>query len=138
MKAIKVWFSEDKLFIISQDNEELWQSLLWYPRLKLATELQRESFRLTPFGIRWDDIDEDVSFESFTYEDREPKADIARIFKSFPEINVSSIARRMGIRQSVMASYLCGAKIPSEKRKLEIEKTLHQIGQDLLDIKLTT
>jgi len=136
MEAKKVWFSEDKIYILSQDNEELWQSLLWYPRLKLASELQRESFRLTPFGIRWDDIDEDVSFESFTYEDREPKADIARIFKSFPEINVSSIARRMGIRQSVMASYLCGAKKPSESKKAEIEKILHKLGQELLAVKL--
>jgi len=136
MKAKKVWFSEDKIFILSQDNEELWQSLLWYPRLKLATEIQREAFRLTPFGIRWYDIDEDVSFESFTYEDREPKADIARIFKSFPEINVSSIARRMGIRQSVMASYLCGAKKPSESKKAEIEKILHKLGQELLAVKL--
>ena len=138
MKAKKVWFSEDKIFILSQDNEELWQSLLWYPRLKLATEIQREAFRLTPFGIRWDDIDEDVSFESFTYEDREPTADIARIFKSFPEINVSSIARRMGIRQSVMASYLCGAKKPSESKKAEIEKILHKLGQELIAVKLTS
>jgi len=45
------------------------------------------------------------------------------------EINVSSIARRMGIPQSVMASYLCGAKKPSESRKAEIEKMLHQIGR---------
>ena len=138
MEAKKVWFLEDKIFILSQDNEELWQSLLWYPRLKLATELQRETFRLTPFGIRWDEIDEDVSFESFTYEDREPSVDIARVFKSFPEINVSSVARRMGIRQSVMASYLCGAKKPSESKKAEIEKILHKLGQELLSIRLTS
>ena len=138
MEAKKVWFSDDKLFILSQDNEELWQSLLWYPRLKLATDLQRESFRLTPFGIRWEEIDEDVSFESFTYEDREPSVDIARVFKSFPEINVSSVARRMGIRQSVMASYLCGAKKPSESKKAEIEKILHQLGTELLTVKLTS
>ena len=138
MEAKKVWFSQDKLFILSQDNEELWQSLLWYPRLKLATDLQRESFRLTPFGIRWEEIDEDVSFESFTYEDREPSVDIARVFKSFPEINVSSVARRMGIRQSVMASYLCGAKKPSESKKAEIEKILHQLGTELLTVKLTS
>lgn len=138
MEANKVWFSEDKIFILSQDNEELWQSLLWYPRLKLASKLQRESFRLTPFGIRWDEIDEDVSFESFTYEDKEPSVDIARVFKSFPEINVSSVARRMGIRQSVMASYLCGAKKPSESKKAEIEKILHKLGQELLSIRLTS
>ena len=138
MEAKKVWFSQDKLFILSQDNEELWQSLLWYPRLKLATDLQRESFRLTPFGIRWEEIDEDVSFESFTYEDREPSADIAHVYKSFPEINVSSVARRMGIRQSVMASYLCGAKKPSESKKAEIEKILHQLGTELLTVKLTS
>ena len=138
MEAKKVWFLEDKIFILSQDNEELWQSLLWYPRLKLATELQRETFRLTPFGIRWDEIDEDVSFESCTDEDREPSVDIARVFKSFPEINVSSVARRMGIRQSVMASYLCGAKKPSESKKAEIEKILHKLGQELLSIRLTS
>jgi hypothetical protein len=138
MEANKVWFSEDKIFILSQDNEELWQSLLWYPRLKLASKLQRASFRLTPFGIRWDEIDEDVSFESFTYEDKEPSVDIARVFKSFPEINVSSVARRMGIRQSVMASYLCGAKKPSESKKAEIEEILHQLGKELLTVKLTS
>jgi hypothetical protein len=93
---------------------------------------------LTPFGIRWDEIDEDVSFESFTYEDKEPSVDIARVFKSFPEINVSSVARRMGIRQSVMASYLCGAKKPSESKKAEIEEILHQLGKELLTVKLTS
>ena len=64
--------------------------------------------------------------------------DITLVFKAFPEINDSSVARRMGIRQSVMASYMCGAKNPSESKKAEIEQILHELGQELLAVKLTT
>jgi len=38
----------------------------------------------------------------------------------------------------VMASYLCGAKKPSESKKAEIEEILHQLGKELLTVKLTS
>lgn len=51
-------------------------------------------------------------------------------------INVSMLARHMGIPQSVFASYLCGLKKPSEKRKKEIEKALHELGDELSAVTL--
>ncbi len=39
--------------------------LKWFPRLENASEQQRESFELSPFGIHWEEIDEYLSFEGF-------------------------------------------------------------------------
>ena len=68
-KAKEVWFSDDCIFIETYDGEKLSQSLKWYPRLAEATEVQRTAFRLSSMGIHWEQLDEDVSFESFTYKD---------------------------------------------------------------------
>lgn len=136
MKAKKVWFDEGRIFILTDDGLSLWQSLLWYPRLLNATDEQRSAYRLTPFGIRWESIDEDVSFESFTYEPSEPDNKVSRVLKSFPEINVSQLARRVGIAQSVLAAYICGSKTPSAERCEKIERALHQLGQELIATRL--
>ncbi|MFI3290165.1 MAG: DUF2442 domain-containing protein [Rikenellaceae bacterium] len=136
MDVKKVWFEDDKIFILIEDGKELWQSISWYPRLMSATEEERAEFRVNAFGIRWDKLDEDVSFESFTYEEREPTNEVAQAFSRLKEINVSKLAERMGINQSLLASYICGSKKPSLERKREIEKALHQLGSELISIRL--
>lgn len=136
MEVKKIWFENEKIFILTTENEELWQSLLWYPRLLNASDTQRSSYRITAFGLRWDSLDEDVSFESFTYAQREPQTVIGVTMKSLPEINVSQLARRMGISQSVFASYISGVKKPSLERRKKIEEALHQLGRELMNITL--
>ena len=86
------------------------------------------------FGIRLDDIDEDISFESFDYEEKEPVNEIAYIFRSHPELNVSAVSRRMGIPQSLMAAYINGTKKPSVERKMQILETIKSIGHELISI----
>jgi DNA transposition AAA+ family ATPase len=49
-------------------------------------------------------------------------------------LNVSAIARRIGISQSVMASYLCGIKKPSAVREHEIKEAIRQTGRELAGI----
>lgn len=134
MNIKKLWFDDDKIFIMDNNDNILWQSLLWYPRLKLATPEQKESYRFNGFGIRWDDIDEDISFESFDYEEKEPVNEIAYIFRSHPELNVSAVSRRMGIPQSLMAAYINGTKNPSVERKMQILETIKSIGHELISI----
>ncbi len=72
MDVTKVWIEGEKIFLLTKEGVQMWQSLLWYPRLMEATAQERAMFRLNSFGIRWDNIDEDVSFESFTYDQKEP------------------------------------------------------------------
>jgi hypothetical protein len=103
--------------------------------LLVATEKQRAAYEFEPFGIHWEEIDEDMSYESFYYEDtKEPAPGIQDAFLSHPELNISAVARRMGIQQSLLASYIKGTKTPSPERKKFILDTIHEIGQSLLNV----
>lgn len=132
MKVEKLWFDKENIFILTDEGKVLWQSLLWYPRLLNANPLQRLNYEIDSSGIRWDEVDEDMSLASFSYDDPEPVG-IARIFRDHPELNVSAIARRMGIKQSLLAAYISGNKKPSKKREKEILDTVKQVGQELID-----
>ena len=76
-------------------------------------------------------LDEDVSFESFEYDDPEPQG-ISRVFLTHPELNASAIARRLGISQSLMAQYINGVKKPSKERERLILNEIKAIGKELV------
>lgn len=132
MKIIKLWFENGRIYVTNDKEETLYQSLKFYPRLLVATDEQRAKYEFEPFGIHWDDIDEDMSYESFYYDDtKEPAPGIQDAFLSHPELNFSAVARRMGIQQSLLASYIKGTKTPSPERKKLILDTIHDIGSSL-------
>lgn len=114
-------------------GRNLWQSLLWYPRLKNATPEQRNRYRIDEEGIRWAEIDEDVSFESFTYDDPEPTG-LNRIFREHPEIKPTSVAARLGISQPLFSDYLREKKTPSPERLESIKAEIRKIGAELTAI----
>ena len=130
MKATKVWFEGERIYIETDDGRTLWQSILYYHRLLHATEEQKKDFELGVFGIHWEEIDEDISYESFEYDDPEPTG-ISRFFLTHPEINASAVARRMGMNQSLLAKYIRGLKKPSEERSNMIMQTVREIGEEL-------
>ena len=37
--------------------------LAWFPRLLGATVVEREAFEISPFGLHWAALDEDISVE---------------------------------------------------------------------------
>jgi len=125
-----LWFENDRVYIRTKEGEILWQSLLWYRRLLFASDSQRNNYRTSFSGIHWPEIDEDMSYESFFYDDLEPQG-ISRLFLTHPELNVSAVARRMGIQQSLLASYIRGTKKPSPGRENEIKSAIREIGREL-------
>lgn len=130
MKAKRLWFEGERIYIETDDGRTLWQSVLYYQRLKNATDEQRNDYELGHFGIHWEEIDEDISYESFEYENPEPTG-ISRIFLTHPELNASAVARRMGIQQSLLAQYIRGLKKPSAEREQKILETIREIGCEL-------
>jgi hypothetical protein len=64
--ASKIWFSKDMLFVQLQDGRELGVPLLWFPRLRTASEEQLNEWRLigNGVGIHWESIDEDISISA--------------------------------------------------------------------------
>lgn len=67
-------------------------------------------------------------------EEREPQG-ISRLFLTHPELNISAVARRMGMKQSLLAQDINGTKKPSKEREKEIIETLRAIGQELTNLK---
>lgn len=130
MKIQKIWFEDDRIYGLTDDGRTLFQSLLYYRRLMNATEAERQDYEMDDEGIHWYQLDEDVSFESFEYNDPEPIG-ISRIFLSHPELNASAVGRRLGISQSLMAQYINGTKKPSKEREQIIKKEIANIGKEL-------
>ena len=73
MKIKEIWFDADYLYGRDEEGREYRQSLLWYPKLRTASDEERNQDTFGYDGIHWRGLDEDVSFESFTYDDAEPK-----------------------------------------------------------------
>lgn len=129
----KIWFENERIYGLTYDGKTVWQSLLWYKRLNAATDEQRNNYEMDDEGIHWYDLDEDISFESFEYDDPEPQG-VSRIFLSHPELNASAVARRISISQSLMAQYINGTKKPSKEREALILNEVKSIGRELTSL----
>ncbi|MCM1291415.1 MAG: DUF2442 domain-containing protein [Prevotella sp.] len=125
----KVWLTDTAVWIRTKDGREAFEEFELLPRLKYATKEQREAFELNHFGIRWENVDEDLSYEGFL--NKKPVGRLYRIFMSHPELNASAIARRLGIAQSLLAQYISGTKKPSREREESILKEIHALGAEL-------
>jgi hypothetical protein len=130
MKISKLWFENDRLYIHTDSGRTLWQSLLYYRRLREATDEQHAEYEIDDEGIHWEALDEDVSFESFDYDNPEPQG-ISRLFLSHPELNDAAIARRLGIDSGVMRQYLNGMRKPSPETEFLIYSAVRNIGSEL-------
>ena len=56
-----VTFDEDNMWVALSDGRTLGIPLAWFPRLLRATKAEREAVTLSPMGLHWDALDEDVS-----------------------------------------------------------------------------
>ena len=134
VKVVKIWLTDTEIWIQTEDGKTANEMFADYPRLKYATQEQRKNYTTDDFGIHWEDLDEDLSFEGFFQKKNETL--LYRLFMEHPELNASAIARRMGISQSLFAQYISGIKKPSEKRLNEILTTMQEVGRELMSIKL--
>lgn len=130
MKIEKIWFDGDYIYGKGNDGKQYRQSLLWYPRLRSATDSQRGDYTFGFSGIHWRNIDEDVSFESFEYEDAEPSR-LQRFFLTHKEINIAEFAKRIGINATLLRNYVNGFKHPSPERERNILEEIRKLGAEL-------
>lgn len=133
---IKLWFADERLFILTSNEKKLSVPLEAFPQLKEADIFQRSNYEIGRFGddIRWDEIDVDIHISSF-YEDLEPHYDneVAALFNRFPQLNVSEVARSIGIHKSLLSQYIYGVKKPGPNRMKAIKDTLRKLGEDLIE-----
>jgi hypothetical protein len=58
-----VRFDDDSMWVELNDGRILGVPLAWFPRLLNARPEQRASFEMSPAGLHWEDLDEDISIQ---------------------------------------------------------------------------
>ena len=61
--AVTASFSDGDIVVCMESGTELRFSVAENPRLAVGTPTQLNNVELSPFGIHWPDLDEDLSFE---------------------------------------------------------------------------
>ncbi|MBI3259207.1 MAG: helix-turn-helix transcriptional regulator [Ignavibacteriae bacterium] len=77
--------------------------------------------------------------DSFEYAPEEIiyEMDIASFFDSFPYLNVSALADRIGINKSLLAQYANGSKKPAPKQAQRILTGIQQLGNELAAVRFS-
>lgn len=60
-RATAVRFDDAQMWVDLEDGRTLGVPLVWFPRLLHGTPEQRADFFISPSGLHWDDLDEDIS-----------------------------------------------------------------------------
>lgn len=129
-KVDKVWLTDTAICIRTSDGREASEQFADVQRLNRATPEQRSNYKVTPYGIYWPELDENLSFEVFFSEKQNNV--LYDLFIAHPELNASAIARRLGMSQSLFAQYISGTKKPSQERVNLILETIKNIGRELV------
>ena len=61
-KAVR--FETDTFWVDVADGRTIGVPYAWFPRLLMATPEQRADYELSPLGIHWDSLDEDILVEA--------------------------------------------------------------------------
>lgn len=134
-KILNVWFENERIYIRSNLDNVYSRPLEAFPCLKEASEKERNEYTIEMHGValRWKNLDEDIHITSF-YDNSEPKHNnaVAALFAMFPQLNISEVAKSIGIHKTLLSQYIYGVKTPSEKRMNEIKSALRALGQKLI------
>lgn len=72
---------------------------------------------------------DDVKNKDFVYQ-----MDMKSFFKLVPEVKITAIAEKARINTSLMRQYVTGKANASEDRVKQIEKAIHELGEELLSV----
>ena len=63
VKAIKVWFDEDSMWVSLDDGRILAVPKVWFPTIQKATSEELADYELLGggIGIHWEKLDDDIS-----------------------------------------------------------------------------
>lgn len=131
MDIIKVWLSDEAVNVMTADGRMGFELFADYARLSNVPRKSLENYVVSDYGIHWPDLNEDLCFEGFF--NKRPKSDLYRLFVSHPEINVASLARRLGIDQMSMAQMIGGEKVTPADIMDKIHSEMKKIGWELIN-----
>ena len=61
VRATEVRFDDAQMWVELEDGRTLGIPLAWYPRLLRGSPAEREKVTISPSGLHWEALDEDIS-----------------------------------------------------------------------------
>ena len=73
---------------------------------------------------------------TFSFDKLELELDFKQFFEYYKIINSKHLANRINMNESLLSQYVNGKKKPSKKQVERIVSGLHEIGRELMELKL--
>ena len=67
IEITKIWLTPTEIWIQTSDGRKACERFDDYARLRKATPAERARYTLSPYGIHWEQLDEDLCYEGFFY-----------------------------------------------------------------------
>lgn len=61
ISATDIRFDDAQMWVTLNDGRTLGVPLVWFPRLARASATEREAVTISPMGLHWEALDEDIS-----------------------------------------------------------------------------
>ena len=65
MQISKIWLTDSAIWIETTDGRQAAEQFADYASLSKATAAEQADYTCSPFGLHWNKLDEDLSFEGF-------------------------------------------------------------------------
>lgn len=63
ISAESIKFDDDSMWVELSDGRTIGVPLVWFPRLLNASKLELQNFTISPNGLHWEALDEDISID---------------------------------------------------------------------------
>ena len=63
VSAQSIRFNNDTMWVYLSDGRTIGVPLAWFPRLMNATTAEQKDFTISPSGLHWTNLDEDISID---------------------------------------------------------------------------
>lgn len=133
-KIKKVWFADNRIWIVTEDDLQYSQPLEVYPALFLATPADRADFYLWSdnTSIRWEKLDEDIHVSEF-FEDATVNYDneVNKILSRFHWLDMKAFAEYIGMHWTKLARFRYGIWTPSTESLAQIKNGIRAIANEM-------
>lgn len=100
---------------------------------------------ITDFGNTLPELEVKIKALLLEFEEVKPETivfehsyDISALFQRFDFLKISNVAEHAGMNPGLLRQYVSGAKNPSKDQAKKIERTLHQLAQELQKVTIIT
>ena len=130
----KVWFSEGRIWIATNQGEQYSQPLEAFPALYYADAAERKQFYLwhDNTSIRWEKIDEDIHISNF-FEKESVNYDneVNQLLTRFPWLDMKAFAEYIGMHWTKLARIRFGIWTPTPETLQKIKTGIRTIGKEM-------